>query len=523
MRGRTTLLTGGRGLALAALGLCGALGAGAQSASDQVTVPEVKIGKTGRLEALVSVVNERGAPVPGLGAGNFVVTLDRQPVARFTVRPVRTTQQGISVVLAIDVSKSMKGERIHAARSAAARFVGSLGAEDRCALLAFGDSVKWLVGEFTEDRKAIQDQLRSLEATDAKTVLNEAFLYAAQKGDQRPTAHAAVVVMTDGRDDGSSINLDQAAREAQWRNVPIYALGFGSEIDHRALRQITTLTGGRFSAGRQATDLTRLYSTVLTQLSSQYALEFPAPGLRPGGHKLKVELRHKGAVMARDREFQVQGAAVKPAPVEPARPPKPSQEPGPAEGEGPPWGTVAVVAAVVALAGAGYMMLRRGRARPGVAAAAARTCVYCGRPLAAGEDLYCAACGGTAREGAGAEAAHPTAPPPITPPAPGAPWLEVLAGAHSGEQAAFPEDRPLGIGRGSTQDVIIEGDRRMSRDHAAISRDANGRFVLSNRSPNGTYVNNRRIEAPEVLQDGDRIGLGSEEAKVIFHDPRSQG
>jgi adenylate cyclase len=97
----------------------------------------------------------------------------------------------------------------------------------------------------------------------------------------------------------------------------------------------------------------------------------------------------------------------------------------------------------------------------------------------------------------------------------------LLFDPRRGERVGLPEDRPFTIGRRSDQDLVIEGDRHVSRDHASIAKDRNGRFVLSNLSPNGTYVNSRRIEMPEVLQDGDKIGLGNEEPQLLFVSPRA--
>lgn len=497
---------------------CAALGS-AQTASDRLTIPQVRMNTPGRVEALVSVVDERGAPVRGMGAANFSLSLDGKAVPDLGVKPAQETDSGISVVLAMDVSGSMKGERIRAAQRAAAQFVGNLSPSDYCSLLAFGNAATWRVEEFTRNKSQVQAEIERLEATDTRTVLNEAFFRAAQKGDKAPTTHVAVVVMTDGRDTGSSISLDQAAREAQFRNVPIYALGFGAEIDRHALSQITTLTGGRFFSGDRLSDLTDFYSTLLRQLSSQYDLEFSATGLSAGEHKLAVVLRYRGVDVTRERRFQLQGNAPQEARSRPAAPP-PSQsqpQPEPSSGLGLLW----LVLILVAVGAGAVLIYHRMRRQPSAAPPAERKCFYCGKPLAEGEQMYCAACSGAEQKPSPVESAEVASTPPPPPAAPGAPSLELLFDPRRGERLSLPEDRAFTIGRRSDQDLIIEGDRHISREHASIAKDRNGRFVLSNVSPNGTYVNSRRIEMPEVLQDGDKIGLGSEEPNLVFISPRT--
>lgn len=48
----------------------------------------------------------------------------------------------------------------------------------------------------------------------------------------------------------------------------------------------------------------------------------------------------------------------------------------------------------------------------------------------------------------------------------------------------------------------------VSRFHAALVRESGGRYVLRDRSTNGTYVNRKRITAPTDLQNGDIIQIG---------------
>jgi hypothetical protein len=64
------------------------------------------------------------------------------------------------------------------------------------------------------------------------------------------------------------------------------------------------------------------------------------------------------------------------------------------------------------------------------------------------------------------------------------------------------------LGRSSDCDVVI-GINVVSRRHARIDRRRD-RFVLRDlNSSNGTYINNRRVQGPRLLRDGDRIRLGN--------------
>lgn len=63
------------------------------------------------------------------------------------------------------------------------------------------------------------------------------------------------------------------------------------------------------------------------------------------------------------------------------------------------------------------------------------------------------------------------------------------------------------LGRGGTVEVRLR-DRAVSRLHARIVRENSVFTLLDVGSPNGVYVNGKRVEAPTPLSDGDVIELG---------------
>jgi len=366
------------GWAVVALVAC-AGGVGAQARTDQLTIPQVKV-EADTIRILVSVVDEHGAPVKELGKANFKVLLDKDPVRDVAVRQIQESEHGISVVLAIDISLSMKGRRIEAAKQGAGRFLATLGDKDYCALMTFGNNVAWVVDEFTNDRRAIQSKLDRVAATDQNTVLNEAFFRAVQKATKAPTPQVAVVVLTDGIDDGSSISLDQAAREAAQRNIPVYTLGFGNQVDAKALAQIATLTGGRFIPAAADADLVDLYLSLLSQLASQYMLDIPAPTMTAGEHAITVEVQARGSHYVQQRGLMV--------------------------AKGSHWWWYAAGGGAVLATG---VLIWLWLTRRGGRTVEARKCIYCQTPLPEGETEYCAKCSGKVTEPASQPAPAATA------------------------------------------------------------------------------------------------------------------
>jgi len=85
-------------------------------------------------------------------------------------------------------------------------------------------------------------------------------------------------------------------------------------------------------------------------------------------------------------------------------------------------------------------------------------------------------------------------------------WLVALDGAQKGDDFRIRDEQTL-IGSGPESQIILD-DASISARHASI-RYQDGTFTLTDLdSSNGTEVNDRPVSRV-VLQDGDRVRLGS--------------
>ena len=69
-------------------------------------------------------------------------------------------------------------------------------------------------------------------------------------------------------------------------------------------------------------------------------------------------------------------------------------------------------------------------------------------------------------------------------------------------------DRLLLIGRGDDCDIRL-CDHSVSRKHARIEPAPDGYFVSDQRSTNGTFVNDKQLDGPRLLRDGDYLRVGN--------------
>lgn len=141
----------------------------------QAQSPEPPVFRVAADTVAVDVyVGRGGRPVRGLRAEDFEVRDNGHPQA---VELVTSEASGLHVVLLLDRSQSMNGQRLAEVKSAAHLFLSGLGDKDRVTLLAFDYQVSLLASAAPPAAAAVR--LDALEAR-GPTALRDA-LYAGMK------------------------------------------------------------------------------------------------------------------------------------------------------------------------------------------------------------------------------------------------------------------------------------------------------------------------------------------------------
>ena len=99
--------------------------------------------------------------------------------------------------------------------------------------------------------------------------------------------------------------------------------------------------------------------------------------------------------------------------------------------------------------------------------------------------------------------------------------LDVTVGNAAGNTILV--DRRLVIGRSSDPDGRLADDEELSREHAAITREATGEYSITDLgSTNGTFVNGARLDAPVTLAVGDVVEVGASRLVVTRAPPAAR-
>lgn len=96
-----------------------------------------------------------------------------------------------------------------------------------------------------------------------------------------------------------------------------------------------------------------------------------------------------------------------------------------------------------------------------------------------------------------------------------------IAYFQKGEQSSIILKKvPFKVGRKTENDLVI-GDARVSREHAQFIEESGDYFVVDNQSKHGTFVNGERIEGRRKLARNDRLEFGVREEVYLVFSPTS--
>ena len=204
--------------------------------------------------------------------------------------PEAQQRSGRAMMLALDLSGSMRTEDMDLAGQAVSRFgaVEAIAGDfisrrhgDEMGLILFG-SQAFLVTPLTFDLSAVRAQLEgsAVGLAGTETAIGDAIAVAVKRLSALPQPARVLVLLTDGVNNAGSIAPREAARAAKAAGVRIYTIGIGADhmrvqgffgsqmenpsadLDADMLTSIATETGGRFFRATDSHALADAYRAI---------------------------------------------------------------------------------------------------------------------------------------------------------------------------------------------------------------------------------------------------------------------
>ena len=236
----------------------------AGAADARVRVRDMDVSNFPSVDLTVSIDAKKIDP------SDVSVVEDGTPVAEPEIEPLAGPGSGVDVILVIDTSGSMKGQPLAAATAAALRFVTSLPGDIRVGVMTFSDRPD-VLASLSADHSFALNGLGRLTAS-GETALYDAAV--AATGMFHDATQRNVVLLSDGGDTASKLDLDDAVRAAKKEDVSFFTVGLTSgEFDENALRRLAGSTGGAYSPAGTA-NLSTLYGGLAQELSNQFRITY---------------------------------------------------------------------------------------------------------------------------------------------------------------------------------------------------------------------------------------------------------
>jgi VWFA-related protein len=249
---------------------------------------------TSKVEAVrVDVlVTENGQVVHGLGPADFEIADNGVPqVAEL----VSFDQVPLNVILALDASDSVAGERLDHLRSAGQSLLAALKKEDQAALVGFSQAVH-LGARLTSDVGLVREALGAAGGTGTTALIDGT--YAGIMTGESDAGRGLLIVFSDGVDTASWLSADAVLDTAKRADVVVYGVAAVSRLKPEFLREISSLTGGRLFEIEKTANLSSTFLGILDEFRHRYLVSYTPRGVaKDGWHKLDVRVKNRRATI----------------------------------------------------------------------------------------------------------------------------------------------------------------------------------------------------------------------------------
>ncbi|HEV2021150.1 MAG TPA: VWA domain-containing protein [Terriglobales bacterium] len=265
-----------------------------------------------------NVKDSHGALIPGLLKDDFELSEDGGPqtIKYFSAE----SNQPLTMGILLDTSPSQQ-RVLGMEQEIGASFLRQVMTQKDIAFLISFDSNVDLLQDYTSDTRQLREGMRKARIGGAEvdmggvggnpvptqgsrgaTKLYDAVYLAAREQLAQETGRKAMILLTDGGENGSRVDLAAATEAAQKADVICYVLLVEDRSQQWAfqgdglVKKLTTETGGRvIDVGSNPEKLKEAFDQISNELRSQYNIGYTSTNTQHDGSFRKIEIKsHKG-------------------------------------------------------------------------------------------------------------------------------------------------------------------------------------------------------------------------------------
>jgi len=290
------------------------------SQDDQKPTETLKVN-VNVVQLFFNVKDKHGALIPNLTKTDFDIAEDGKPqtIKYFTAESNLPLTLGIM----IDSSGSQRNV-IDMEKEVGGAFLKQiLTDKDEAFVISFDITVD-LLQDFTRDTHRLQAALNKAKinvdyssggipgmgggpvpqtGNSPGTLLYDAVYLSAHDMLAKEVGRKAMILLTDGQDEGSRLKIQDAIEAAQKADAIVYVLlcadrgfygAFGGYSGESEMRKLTEATGGRvINVGNKFDKLREAFDQIAAELRSQYNIGYTPTNTKKDGSYRKIELKNK--------------------------------------------------------------------------------------------------------------------------------------------------------------------------------------------------------------------------------------
>lgn len=246
----------------------------------------------------VIVTDRKGKAVSGLGETSFHVFEDGRPqkIALFEPEDVPVT-----VGLVIDDSGSMSAKRPEVL-AAAEQFAKSSNPQDQIFVVNFNSDVSMGLPRDVPFTSNVEELLGAITRYPAEgnTALYDGLAAALEHLKTGTASRKALIVISDGADNASSLSFHELLSQAEASNAAIYTLGVSDQRfagkDSGVLKRLARMTGGQAYFPPSAAQIPGICQQIAHSLRHEYTIAYQPTNPNEGGkyHAVRVTAKATG-------------------------------------------------------------------------------------------------------------------------------------------------------------------------------------------------------------------------------------
>jgi len=256
-----------------------------------------------------TVIGDHGRPITDLRDAEVDLQVDGVPVRSDMFEKSQNAPVSFTILLDGSGSMALAG-KMDSARAAIGALIAHRRPGDDFALYVFAESEAREVAPFTENLLDITRALGQVTPY-GKTAFFDALATMPERSKLGRNPSRAIILLSDGIDNASSLTRGALAQRLQGISVPIYPLGLreaSAPVDPRKktredlsdiglLSEVATLTGGKLYLGTTPQQIAEAVSHIEDDLRAQYLIGFAPTG--KGGVKYRtISLKLNGRARA---------------------------------------------------------------------------------------------------------------------------------------------------------------------------------------------------------------------------------